>query len=132
MVHKVGNDLTYDMEDLNGVAGTINSLHDLLGMIIRTSPDINQTTVNKWDSDKIYFVPNSGNINENGAPGKYYYKQTTYNFSEIDSFSVSKKDISEKTFDGKFVSEYINIIQDIPKINNSKIPKILLQRKNHL
>lgn len=51
----------------------------------------------------------------------YEFERESGDFSEIDSFSVSKKDISEKTFDGKFVSEYINIIPDIPKINNSKI-----------
>lgn len=81
-VKQVGNSYTYDMEDLNTVAGVVNSLHDLMGMIIRTSSTINN--VNNWDADKIYFVPDNPNdINKTGATGKYYYKQKTYEYREI-------------------------------------------------
>lgn len=130
-VKQVGNSYTYNIDDLNTVAGVVNSLHDLMGMIIRISSSISE--VNSWDADKIYFVPDivaidyiktlsynkddivkipnkykyykalsniivNSETNENPNPedakndiyweqiditGKYYYKQKTYQYTEV-------------------------------------------------
>lgn len=81
-VKQIGNSLTYDMENLNTVAGIINSVHDLMGMIIRTDSSVNN--VKRWDTNKIYFVPdNPSDAGKYNVPGKYYYKQKTYTYSAI-------------------------------------------------
>ena len=70
------------MENLNTVAGIINSVHDLMGMIIRTDSSVNN--VKRWDTNKIYFVPdNPSDAGKYNVPGKYYYKQKTYTYSAI-------------------------------------------------
>ncbi len=51
----------------------------------------------------------------------YEFNKKNCNFTEIDSFSIEKKDSPESHFDGKFVCDYIDTIPDIPKTDNSKI-----------
>ena len=76
-VTKVGNGLTYDVENLNSVAGIMNSLHDLMGMNIRTVSNTNNVAL--WDMNKIYFVPdNPADLDKPDAVGKYYYKKLDY------------------------------------------------------
>ena len=81
-VTKVNDGLTYDVENLNSVAGIINSVHDLMGMNIRTVA--NTDNVDEWDTDKIYFIPeNEEELDNPDAIGKYYYKKLIYTPSNL-------------------------------------------------
>lgn len=63
--------ITYNKEALNSMAGIINTVHDLMGMIIieRENTSLEPEAVTTWDPEKIYYID-----------GKYYYKARAYNF----------------------------------------------------
>lgn len=64
--------ITYNKEALNSIAGIINTVHDLMGMIIierDESPGATLGSVAKWDPEKIYYID-----------GKYYYKAKAHDF----------------------------------------------------
>lgn len=67
-----GNGFTYDTKKVETLAGCINSVHDLMGMIILDNVD----DVNEALSNRIYYRKN-----ENGEYG-YYYKKLTYYYQE--------------------------------------------------
>ena len=57
---------------MNTLAGAINSVQDILGMIItKDYPD----DVDNWNENYIYY---------DTASGKYYYKKRTYEYEPID------------------------------------------------
>lgn len=65
----------YNAEALSTLAGTLNSTHDIMGMIIRDykeyeDADIEDINVNRWDPTKIYYVN-----------GEYYIKNKTYEWT---------------------------------------------------
>lgn len=63
---------TYQPEEVNTLAGAINSVQDILGMIItKDYPD----DVDNWNENYIYY---------DTASGKYYYKKRTYEYEPID------------------------------------------------
>jgi hypothetical protein len=56
-VNPEGNGYTYDTDKVNTLAGCINSVHDLMGMIIVANNDnhIDLQDFNNIDLDKIYY-----------------------------------------------------------------------------
>lgn len=66
-----GNGYAYDTEKVETLAGCINSVHDLMGMIIE---DDDTTEVDKALSNHIYY-----------RGGKFYIKNLTYEYNEDDS-----------------------------------------------
>jgi hypothetical protein len=73
---KIGNSsLGYATRNLETVAGCINSVHDLMGMIIHETEDdlTAEGTITDADMDKIYY-----------QDGKYYRKHETYNYEEVE------------------------------------------------
>lgn len=76
------NGFTYDTERINTLAGSINSVHDLMGMII-TNIDSSEEDfdINHLNADNIFY--------ENG---KYYRKAKDYEYTEIEN---SNKEIYE-------------------------------------
>ena len=70
---------TYQPEEVNTLAGAINSVQDILGMIItKDYPD----NVDDWNENYIYYDTTSG---------KYYYKKRTYEYEPIDNDVVYEK-----------------------------------------
>ena len=63
---------TYNDDEVNTLAGVINSVQDIMGMIITDDyPD----EVDTLNEDYIYY---------NKAEGKYYYKKRTYTYDKVD------------------------------------------------
>jgi hypothetical protein len=56
-INPEGNGYSYDTDKINTLAGCINSVHDLMGMIIVTNDDnhIDLQDFNNIDLDKIYY-----------------------------------------------------------------------------
>lgn len=66
-----GNGFTFDTDDVSTLAGAINSVHDLMGMII---VDVeNEQQILDGDLDKIYYLN-----------GKYYRKKFDYTYEDIE------------------------------------------------
>lgn len=66
-----GNGYTYDTEKVETLSGCINSVHDLMGMIIADDDTI---TADKALNNRIYYRDN-----------KFYIKDLTYDYNEDDS-----------------------------------------------
>ena len=98
-----GNGFSYEPEKVNTLAGAINSVHDLMGMIIE-NPNVTMTDfANSADNDHIYY-----------SDGKYYRKHLTYEYVDADLDTtyeeiglVDKNDfdinIYYELIDGKYV-----------------------------
>lgn len=90
-----GNGFIYDPEQVNTLAGAINSVHDLMGMIIE-NPKVEMSTefAKTADDNHIYY-----------SNGKYYKKTTQYEYTEakIDKYYEKVGLISEELF---YTSQY--------------------------
>lgn len=75
--------INYNPDEMNTVAGIINSMHDLIGMNIVIVENTNN--VNGWDPNKIYYIQNNG----------FYYKARNYyiNNNSVDLQSIGVVDI---------------------------------------
>lgn len=71
--------INYNPDEMNTVAGIINSVHDLIGMNIEQLTEL-PTSANSWDNNKIYFVPNNG----------FYYKDKKYDNGTLTSDFIPK------------------------------------------
>ena len=65
-----GNGFTFNTDDVSTLAGAINSVHDLMGMIIIDVE--NEQQILDGDLDKIYYLD-----------GKYYRKKLDYSYEDI-------------------------------------------------
>jgi len=63
----------YNPKALNTLAGTLNSVHDLMGMIIVEKDNIQEVDADTLDSNNIYYDATSN---------KYYFKDRKYLFSD--------------------------------------------------
>lgn len=64
---------TYDPEEVNTLAGVINSVQDIMGMIITN--DYPEDDIDNLNEDYIYYNPTTG---------KYYFKRRTYTYEKIE------------------------------------------------
>lgn len=68
-----GNGFTYTPEQMSTLAGSINAVHDLMGMIIE-NPNVAMTNfANSADNDHIYY-----------SDGQYYRKHLTYEYEDAE------------------------------------------------
>lgn len=74
LVTKQASGYGYEPEQVNTIAGAINSVHDLMGMIIQQKDDIKKIGPNALSTDYIYF---------DKATGKFYRKNKIYSLSPI-------------------------------------------------
>lgn len=80
MVHQTENGFTYDVRDVETLAGAINSVHDLMGMIVVDKSDLSPDDalydqfVSQTDEDKIYFLSDGG----------YYRRGIGYQYTPLD------------------------------------------------
>lgn len=73
----------YESDKVETLAGVINSVHDLMGMIIQEKKEataaIDSSTLSSWGKDYIYYLPKES---------RYYRKHKTYQYEDnITSFS---------------------------------------------
>lgn len=80
------NGFTYDTSKINTVAGAINSVHDLMGMIIIDVDD--NTDVNTLNADNIFYKNK-----------KYYRKAIDYDYTKIENnnFTYEFKKVNNPT-----------------------------------
>lgn len=64
---------TYNPEEVNTLAGVINSVQDIMGMIITN--DYPEDDIDNLNEDYIYYNPTTG---------KYYFKKRTYTYEKIE------------------------------------------------
>lgn len=81
---RLNQEIGYNAKALSTLAGTLNSAHDLMGMIIRDykeydDADIETVNVDEWDPTKIYYVN-----------GEYYIKSKDYLWDEYDENDTEK------------------------------------------
>lgn len=83
----------YNTANVNTVAGCINSVHDLMGMIIQpyNSMEVMNENITNNDDDTIYF---------NRTDNKYYRRDMKYTYTELpeDSYEYVRIDLSEGEF----------------------------------
>jgi hypothetical protein len=82
----------YNTSEVNTIAGCINSVHDLMGMIITPieSTDYFEENMSILSEDRIYF---------NQEESTYLRKHLTYDFEELTDYTYKKVDVSEEDFD---------------------------------
>lgn len=82
----------YELTDLeaNTLAGCINSVHDLMGMIIVDNADdiVTDSNMDEIDPDAIYYYPNSNTFKRKHEG--YTYKEVVYDYVPV--LNVSAKD----------------------------------------
>lgn len=97
------NGYTYNPDRINTIAGSINSVHDLMGRIIVNDPPPNGT-VESAKADKIYYGEYNSDISDSKG---FYFKDKTY---ELQSFEEAGIDPDE--YVGK--RHYYDLTQFLP------------------
>lgn len=86
LVTKTNTGYGYEPNQAETLAGAINSVHDLMGMIIQEKPGVNasvsSSTISKWGEDYIYYLPDED---------RYYKKHKTYSYPDSVTGSFTKK-----------------------------------------
>ena len=75
-VSEDGNGWTYDPDKVETLAGGINAIHDLMGMIIVDKNDLSETNIDELNLDGIYY---------DKATGTYNRKVKDYEYTEIEN-----------------------------------------------
>ena len=90
MVHQDNNGFTYSVNDVETLAGCINSVHDLMGMIIadqsKRMPD--DEFAQRTDEDKIYYFKDGG----------YYRRGIGYKYEPIEDYIYEKIDVNVNNY----------------------------------
>lgn len=97
MVHYRG-DKSYNLAEVNTLAGCINSVHDLMGMIITSdAPDRIDSNLENLDEDRIYYIQPTTATGDGvfDLQGQYTMKHKTYDYSPITP-QTSHKPLSEE------------------------------------
>lgn len=87
---------TYKQNQVNTLAGAINSVHDLMGMIISGGKDSSGQETIVWETDEKKLQAQIDSLNKDYIyykDGKYYRKHKTYDFEEIDSAIATPKQV---------------------------------------
>lgn len=109
-----GNGFTFDTDSVSTLAGVINSVHDLMGMIIIDVE--NEQQILDGDLDKIYYLN-----------GKYYRKKSDYTYEDIEITDTRYFNLKEvqPTIDSYHANHYYifdngNYIADEGPYNENK------------
>lgn len=100
-----GNGYQYNPNRIQTIAGSINSVHDLMGRIIINSPPPDGD-IELANANKIYYGEYNSDISDNKG---FYFKDKTY---ELQSFEEAGIDPSE--YVGK--RKYYNLTQFLPNV----------------
>lgn len=83
----------YNRKQVDTLAGSINTAHDLLGMIISSNTEEEVENVNNLDENRIYFVTKDSD----SSKGIYYRKHKTFEYTITDNFVYKVQDSEELT-----------------------------------
>ena len=83
-----GSGFEYDPYDVECIAGCINSVHDLMGMILTNAPAENQTkeeALEMAQTGRIYYGP----LGQTTVPG-FYFKDIGYKFDSFEDLGIDR------------------------------------------
>lgn len=123
----------FDRKNASTLAGAINSVHDLMGMIIREVPDIEPGEkswglVDTFNDNYIYYL---------NKVGQYARKQKQYEYSPLNSgeedfyFDKNNRFIGNIVFDTEWTLPHSKFYLDYPNTapveDNTKYPNLILE-----
>lgn len=86
------NGYTYNSNGINTIAGSINSVHDLMGRIIANDPQ----DIESADTGKIYYGAYNSDISDSKS---FYFKDKTYKFQSFEDAGIDpNKYVGEKKY----------------------------------
>ena len=104
----------YNTKNVETVAGCINSVHDLMGMIISLGPEPGQTPAEALElaqTGRIYY----GALNEKDAERKgFFFKDTAYTYKSFDEMKEEDPTFDPETYVGSRL--YYDLTQYKPNI----------------
>jgi hypothetical protein len=136
----------YNKAEVNTLAGSINTAHDLMGMIIASvndsdsiDPENTNNSIGAFNEDRIYCVKSTG---------EYYRKHKTYEYTELSKENYEYKEISslpsnanileyfikkddntyvqaEKESKGPYYERYLNVENEYSEVNLNPFPPTL-------
>lgn len=95
---------TCNQDQVNTLAGAINSVHDLMGMIISGGKDSSGGETIVWETDEKALQTQIDGLNKDYIyykDGKYYRKHKTYDFTEVDSTKSVATEVTLADWDSK-------------------------------
>lgn len=102
-----GDRILFSKDNLSTLAGTINSVHDLMGMIIDDNDSNSLGNVKDWDEDKIYYID-----------GKFYAKTKVYKELTENAIEYSKNTYCYPSTEGQYFKNLENQNNQTFDINN--------------
>ena len=116
----------YEPDKVETLAGAINSVHDLMGMIIQEKKDataaVNSSTLSTWGKDYIYYLPKES---------RYYRKHKTYQYKDsITSFSKDDyfTPVTFSTWNMGFYKDYADA-NPVPPGDTIPYPNYIVEKK---
>ena len=116
----------YEPDKVETLAGAINSVHDLMGMIIQEKKDVtaavDSNTLSTWGKDYIYYLPKES---------RYYRKHKTYQYKDnITSFSKDDyfTPVTFSTWNMGFYKDYADANPVLPG-NTIPYPNYIVEKK---
>ena len=122
------NGYGYEKANVATLAGAINSVHDLMGMIIQQKDNITaeEAPIENWVSNYIYYLSNEG---------KFYRKAPTYTYAEVETFDpasyeqYSEVSIDEINWNFPHGNYYLDYVNSNPKDDNGiPYPNYILEK----
>lgn len=118
----------FETKNVSTLAGAINSVHDLMGMIIKDNStltaDSTGTDVQSLNDDYIYYLTKES---------RYFRKHKKYEYTEVDSFNkdecFSKVSFDTANWPIPHTNYYLDFVEANPKQENgTPYPNIILER----
>lgn len=112
-VSEDGNGWTYDPDKVETLAGGINAIHDLMGMIIVDKDNLSETDIDELNLDGIYYDKTTGTYNRKAK----YYEYTAIENKSIDPYEAKNVTLTEDTYKPNIY--YLN--QDLTEKDNGVV-----------
>lgn len=120
----------YNPNQVETLAGAINSVHDLMGMIIQSKEDLSLDNITSemlsdWNQNYIYYLK---------SEGKFYKKHKTYQYTKENITNINKNDyfnsleFSTWPEEGYYILDYS---ANNPLDNNGKILPNFIKEKEY-
>lgn len=112
-----GNGYTYETDPMESVAGCINSVHDLMGLIVSEGLQGDETleeALEAAQTGRIYYGPLSSTSAKNG----YFFKDKTFKYISFDEKEDPTSPYYDKTFDREGFAgsrKYFDLTQFLPR-----------------
>ena len=129
MVTKKRAGYGYEPQQVNTIAGAINSVHDLMGMIVQEKENLTSIDPNKLNTEYIYF---------DKSTGKYYRKNKNFTLNPIATNAINWDNrykvinqYNNEDWDliNGHTNYYLDYLQNNPKDGNGNIfPNYILER----